>query len=426
MTRRDMFAFALERLYMNEQAHCRAWNGEGDTMNMINGRPRFTSAIRNSLIPRQNTHARYIHDVEQSDELGSEVGDLQMEEDEAEEEYEYDEDQEFLHQRAQLDHKLKRKYESIFEKYERDFDGVGDVINLYTGQLEIDNGHLETMMDEKDSGRRSLKQGLNGRTFAVSDSHESEEGVEEEIMNSTASNSISGEEESNDLGALDGYDSEDQEQEGTEDDDGDELEDDGASDASMDDDDLILRGFTQAKRFIQAPSRRPQRSEIKPRPSVRISAFARHSQHNVQPYHADILEQFGPDIGPHIALYVAQQEQASRESHIEPAWRVPQLPEKAKYPPSSKLPPHSKLYEPSPSPEAEESLWALPSRKIGNRHGVSQDPSSRTTRVRNNFTPADDEAMLEYITKSQQKGEDIRSGLLWKALAAQVCYLRVS
>lgn len=48
--------------------------------------------------------------------------------------------------------KLKSAFERIFDKYEKDFTGVGDEINLRTGEVIIDNGHLESLKDVKFGG----------------------------------------------------------------------------------------------------------------------------------------------------------------------------------------------------------------------------------------------------------------------------------
>lgn len=47
-------------------------------------------------------------------------------------------------------YKLKSRFENIFAKYEKDFTGVGDEIDLRTGQVVVDNGHLESMRSVKD------------------------------------------------------------------------------------------------------------------------------------------------------------------------------------------------------------------------------------------------------------------------------------
>ena len=54
--------------------------------------------------------------------------------------------------RNRNDHRLKSRFESIFEKYERDFTDLADEIDLNTGQILIDNGHLASMQGEKDVG----------------------------------------------------------------------------------------------------------------------------------------------------------------------------------------------------------------------------------------------------------------------------------
>ncbi len=51
--------------------------------------------------------------------------------------------------RARNDARLKTAFESIFEKYGRDFSGVGDEIDLETGEIVVNNGHLLGMIDEK-------------------------------------------------------------------------------------------------------------------------------------------------------------------------------------------------------------------------------------------------------------------------------------
>ncbi|KAI0594771.1 hypothetical protein F4775DRAFT_416262 [Biscogniauxia sp. FL1348] len=55
--------------------------------------------------------------------------------------------------RAKAATRLKSTFESIFEKYEKDFTGIGDEIDLRTGEIIIDNGHLQSLEDEKDGGR---------------------------------------------------------------------------------------------------------------------------------------------------------------------------------------------------------------------------------------------------------------------------------
>ncbi|KAF2155808.1 hypothetical protein K461DRAFT_290799 [Myriangium duriaei CBS 260.36] len=63
-----------------------------------------------------------------------------------------DNPQELRRDRARNNLKLKSKFERIFEKYGRDFEGVGDEIDLATGQVVVDNGHLARMQHERDTG----------------------------------------------------------------------------------------------------------------------------------------------------------------------------------------------------------------------------------------------------------------------------------
>ncbi|SPO07691.1 uncharacterized protein DNG_10386 [Cephalotrichum gorgonifer] len=54
--------------------------------------------------------------------------------------------------RATAAFRLKSTFESIFEKYERDFSNVGDEIDLRTGEIIVNNGHLQGMRNERDTG----------------------------------------------------------------------------------------------------------------------------------------------------------------------------------------------------------------------------------------------------------------------------------
>ncbi|KAK4128130.1 hypothetical protein N657DRAFT_638539 [Parathielavia appendiculata] len=48
--------------------------------------------------------------------------------------------------------KLKSAFERIFEKYEKDFTGVGDEIKLSTGEIVVDNGHIQSLKDAQLGG----------------------------------------------------------------------------------------------------------------------------------------------------------------------------------------------------------------------------------------------------------------------------------
>jgi len=48
---------------------------------------------------------------------------------------------------------LKCTLEVIFEKYSKDFDRVGDEINLETRDIEVNNRHLIEMYNKRDTGK---------------------------------------------------------------------------------------------------------------------------------------------------------------------------------------------------------------------------------------------------------------------------------
>ena len=55
--------------------------------------------------------------------------------------------------RAQNDMRLKSIFEGIFSKYGKDFTDIGDEIDLQTGKIVVDNGHLSGMHEEDDAGQ---------------------------------------------------------------------------------------------------------------------------------------------------------------------------------------------------------------------------------------------------------------------------------
>ena len=50
------------------------------------------------------------------------------------------------------DLRLKSTFEAIFEKYGKDFSGIGDEVDLATGKIVVNNGHLLSMQDALDDG----------------------------------------------------------------------------------------------------------------------------------------------------------------------------------------------------------------------------------------------------------------------------------
>ena len=55
--------------------------------------------------------------------------------------------------RARNDNRLKSIFESIFDKYGKDFEGIGDEIDLRTGEIVVNNGHILGIKSQTDTGR---------------------------------------------------------------------------------------------------------------------------------------------------------------------------------------------------------------------------------------------------------------------------------
>ena len=49
---------------------------------------------------------------------------------------------------------LKSRLENVIEKYSKDYSDVSDVIDIHSGQVEVNNGHLRRMRNDRDLGRR--------------------------------------------------------------------------------------------------------------------------------------------------------------------------------------------------------------------------------------------------------------------------------
>lgn len=291
-----------------------------------------------------------------------------------EEEEEYDPDRELRQRRAQLDRKLRSTFESIFDKYGRDFDGIADEIDLYTGEILVNNGHLVDMQDERDAGISESGRDMSGSTTSET----------EEITNSSF------EEE-------DEIDEEDDEEE-------------GSSDEDMIEDDMILRGFAQASQFMQrqlssepAFSAESQNGSLEtPRRSGAVRSTLKPSG---LPSHSEIMSQFGPELGPEIVKYVEQQG-AFKDTGTEKERRGSLITttmgrKRPKERPILALP----EIERSPSPENGGSIWA-PERKVRPRGPP--------------FTEEDDQLLFEFVTNARRNGLDLSSQVTWKRFEATV------
>ncbi|KAI5366510.1 Putative centromere protein Scm3/HJURP [Septoria linicola] len=84
--------------------------------------------------------------------------------------------------RGRNDQKLKSRFEHIFRKYEHDFTGVGDEFDIHTDEIVVNNGHLEHMRSEVDSGKTASSRFV--KTFREKLAHEDESGSSDEDSNS--------------------------------------------------------------------------------------------------------------------------------------------------------------------------------------------------------------------------------------------------
>lgn len=80
-------------------------------------------------------------DEEDDDELSSHPQELKIRR---------DPDIQFALKRANANQKLHATMAHIIEKYSRDFEGIGDEIDMATGEIVVNNGHLSNMRDEGD------------------------------------------------------------------------------------------------------------------------------------------------------------------------------------------------------------------------------------------------------------------------------------
>ncbi|KAL8819957.1 MAG: hypothetical protein Q9223_001726 [Gallowayella weberi] len=88
-------------------------------------------------------------------------------------------DAELHEQRARSTRKSKSTFEAIFEKYSKDFTGIGDVIDFNTDTIIVNNGHVEHMLDEKDAGDNDqLSSDKKGGEEEDEDEEQDEEGHE--------------------------------------------------------------------------------------------------------------------------------------------------------------------------------------------------------------------------------------------------------
>ncbi|KFY18806.1 hypothetical protein V491_04697, partial [Pseudogymnoascus sp. VKM F-3775] len=247
--------------------------------------------------------------------------------------------------RQKLDNKLKSTFEAIFEKYGKDFSGVGDEIDLRTGEIIVDNGHVAEMHNETDAGEGRVRGMLRAFTEEPDQAgflrHGLEDNAEDYYDVDEASDSmdyhVRGRQmlraftQEPDLGQKSGTE-EDEEEEYSRD----TVRQNAAADDDSSDDDILyqnggvipansLAAFPIApppKPPINYPHSQPLKPFHTPKPASISRSLKRSSAYSSEP---NILGQFGQELGPRIVEYVSRQESVD-ESRIDPKWQTPALP----------------------------------------------------------------------------------------------------
>ncbi|RKF61804.1 putative myb-like dna-binding domain protein [Erysiphe neolycopersici] len=204
--------------------------------------------------------------------------------------------------RAELDKKLKSTFESIFEKYGKDFNGIGDEIDIATGRIVVDNGHLLCMQSK---GKDDVWNYTRNQQTKVDD-----EALENSAFPSEISSIICDE------------DDEEQDLRGNP-----VINEEDASESECDcdcyEDDLILRGFVRANRFLKLPSK-----DIS---NTRLHTFQRESTLDSLSSNTENisgLNKFTYKESFHTEPKFLDQahNHTVHEDEIELAWRLPKLP----------------------------------------------------------------------------------------------------
>lgn len=282
----------------------------------------------------------------------------------------YDPEQDLQQKRARLDLKLKSTFESIFEKYGKDFEGVGDEIDLYTGEILVNNGHLQQMENERDAGEHSSARRIQ-RALTHDDDELEASSVDDDYLE----------------------EDEDEDEE-------DYANEDAFNDEDMIEDDMILRGFARARKSME---RRPTLQQnvfdtvLDRRVDRRGNTVAalRPVKTATLPSRSTILSQFGPQLGPEIVRYISDQA-ALEEDNVEPLWRAPLI-----WSTTSVKRPAAKstIYQPETerpvSPENSPSIWA-PKRSI--------------------FRAEDDQLLQDFVANARRGGLNLTDNESWKTL----------
>ncbi|ELR06825.1 hypothetical protein GMDG_08117 [Pseudogymnoascus destructans 20631-21] len=236
--------------------------------------------------------------------------------------------------RQELDNNLKSTFEAIFEKYGKDFTGVGDEIDLRTGGIIVDNGHVAEMHAETDAGEARGRGMLRAFTEEPKHARLPQEDVEGSDATDDAHEDTDTDYHARGRQMLRAFT---QEPEFGRDEDENEYDGDTSKlnpidEDESDDDDILYQssGVIPAK-SMAPPPRPPIYKQYQQKPQSRFHAPKSVPRQRlwstgaVDTSEPDILGQFGQELGPRIVEYVSRQKSVD-EGSIDPKWRTPALP----------------------------------------------------------------------------------------------------
>lgn len=284
--------------------------------------------------------------------------------------------------RYRNDRLLKSRFESIFEKYSHDFSGVGDEIDLDTGNIVVNNGHLEGMENETDTGTTtSTREDSKGARLlrAMTEAQD----AEDEYFNEGADDVMMSVEEIAENAAMaeddDPIDSDEElftpvqqppphsqvpfftppDSRGSQ-----NTVKSGASDS----DDSLFEVRYEDQRSASPESlfeaRAPTHLLADSVQAETTGSFLDSSALGGDADDNAILEKFGPQLGPEVLEIIHKARNAAAEAPIEPAWRIPAnvIPPKPSRSLSKSETPSLQVwlapeFQQASSPEHAKSLW---------------------------------------------------------------------
>ncbi|KAJ9610037.1 hypothetical protein H2200_006367 [Cladophialophora chaetospira] len=320
--------------------------------------------------------------------------------------------------RTRNDLLLKSRFESIFDKYSHDFSGIGDEIDTVSGDVVVDNGHIQSMENETDPGGLHNARGqtlLRAITEAINDEEEGDyynpdaDEVRTSIEEIAASAAMA--EVQRETTPMDS------------------------------DEELFLPVLARASYITPPDSRESHITVHSESASDHESLFDAHpAERSTSPdslfevkrestdsdltnpllefTRADeemddtsIMQKFGPQVGREVLSIIQRARNAAYQAHIEPAWRIP----------TSIVPPEqfgtsSKSRTPVPllatppelhetvSPEHAKSLWA-PTRFRSTKRAVRQ--ASATKRIR---AESPDPLQEDFADNNEKCHEELDNG----------------